>query len=797
MAAQNLTPKELRQNLMRILNYATKDNFKHLNQVKSIEINIALILKQLKTSITDPNLIKLFRKYERELGSFSFAPDQFKIELLNELYQTIKGLNLDTPPKPKTTALNQHGDFTPLFRTLIDLKLVTKPDGEKLALKGIITLMDLLYTIPKKYHDYTKLYALKSKYVGKEIQIYGYVISKREVTGKRRYMEVNLQTQSGDMKVILFNFRQLAFLYQVNNYALLRGKLGHNSFYGFHMIHPQVIKISDHGELKKYLGCVADYGECGLPAHKFRELIQKAVTSYADTIPDFLPFQFAKQHQFVSFGQNLKVLHKPDPSKEDMMQMDQWESPYHERLKFEEFFLLHLLHLMKRGETRGRQGMAIPIDFKSHQKFIQSLPFQLTEDQLKAISDIFEDLRGKYPANRLIQGDVGSGKTVVVLSAMLQTVRSGYQAIIMVPTEVLARQHYQTLKQFLKPFDVGVQLMISKMKKAQKDTVTLQMAHGAPQIYVGTHALIQKQVKFNNPGLVVIDEQHRFGVLQRKKLHDIAKGINMILLSATPIPRTLSLGLFGDLEITYIESMPRSRKQVQTKVVSEESLGRIFKFIKKELAAGRQAYVVFPLIDESETLNLKSLLTYYDEYSARYFFDFTTGILHGKMKTDEKDEMMVAFKKGDVNLLFSTTVIEVGIDVPNATVMVILNSERFGLSQLHQLRGRVGRGTEQSYCFLVSQKDDAKRLAVMAETTNGFEIAREDLKLRGPGDLYGVDQSGLPRFRFLDFYQDEALILAASQAAGGYFQNDPRFQKNPLLRQYIELLKKHSYWEIA
>ncbi len=786
-------PIEYHKNLLKVLHFAMKQNFEFLDQIKNLEITLVTLLKKIKEFLHNEELIQKIKGFERELGSFSFAGEEQKKRVISDIYETFK--NEDYSNISIEEAKKSSLSF--FFNSLKDYQFISNEDREKLALKGIQNVMDILYTLPKKYEDYTKIDQIESASVGKEVQILGYVTSKKVITGKRVYMEIQIQTQRGVLKVILFNYKQLQFLFKIQIYYLLRGVLSYNTFYGYHLVHPFLITLKSPSDSQNYLTYSLKYGDIGVLDEQFSNYIKDIIAIHKEEFNEILSEKILKDNGYPTILETLTTLHSPNPSQVDFSILNSGESIYHQRLKFEEFFLLRLVQLMKKDAFRNRKGISISIDFKLHQDFLKSIPFELTFDQLKAISDLFEDLRLGYPANRLIQGDVGSGKTVVVASAMLQCVKAGYQAIIMVPTEILAYQHHATLTKMMKSFNIGVQLLVSKMKKKDKDTVILQLEHGAPQIYVGTHALIQKQIRYNNPGLVIIDEQHRFGVLQRKTLQEITAGINVTLLSATPIPRTLSMGIFGDLDITYIETMPKSRKPVKTASITEDKKDKVWRFIKGEISKGHQAYIIFPLIDESDVLNANALLKEYEKMSSEDFPDILCGLLHGKMKVEEKDDIMRKFHEKEIEILFATTVVEVGIDVPNATVMTIMNAERFGLSQLHQLRGRVGRGSAEAFCFLISPQSDVKRLKILEKSSNGFEISREDLKLRGPGDIYGIDQSGVPKFRFVDFDKDEAIILNASQIADRYLKYDPGLIKNRSLREFLEKLKDNSYWNIS
>jgi ATP-dependent DNA helicase RecG len=808
MENNTLTIEDYRLNVLKMIHFAIKEDYKYFNQVKNIEITLYKILTNIREVIKDEFIAKQLKKFEFDLQSYNFASMENKKKILSELYDFLKDKNFSSSSKTKIIKENSKSekpidtskiDMKIFFKKVNDLPFLSKSEIENLNKKNIFTIMDILYTLPKKYEDWSKVNDIDSSLVDEETQFVGVVKSKRYVTGRRKYMEILFATQSGTLRIILFNYKQIGFLYKVDSDYMLRGKLQYNTYYKYHLIHPKVIVLNGKEPITQYLDTSLRYPDTGVSEERFLEIVMSVLDGYKEKFADFIPFQFLKENNYLPFYENMMVLHKPDLEKISLSELNNRTSIYHDRLKFEEFFLLHLSNLLKKNTIKRKKGIVIDIDFSLHQFFIKSLPFELTNGQLGSISDLFEDLRGKYPANRLIQGDVGSGKTIVAISALLQVVKAGYQAIIMVPTEILAYQHQKTLTEILEPFNVQVQLFVSKMKKRVKDTVLMQMEYGAPQIFIGTHALIQKNVRYKNPGIVIVDEQHRFGVLQRKTLQDVAKGVNVLLMSATPIPRTLSMGVFGDLDISYIEEMPKSRKPVKTLIIEDEEdkLNDMFHFLKLEIEANKQAYIIFPLIEESDSIEARSLLKNYEELSQKYFKDIETAFLHGKLSSDEKEDVMNRFKKNEIKVLFSTTVIEVGIDVQNATIMIIMNSERFGLSQLHQIRGRIGRGVDKSYCFLVSPKEDVKRLKIMEKNKSGFEISREDLKLRGPGDLYGVDQSGIPKFRFIDFDKDEDIILTSSQAANRYIKYDPNFKKNTFLKEFLELLKENSYWDIS
>ena len=473
------------------------------------------------------------------------------------------------------------------------------------------------------------------------------------------------------------------------------------------------------------------------------------------------------------------------------------------RLAFEELFYLELiLALKKLNLKKEKKGISFSKNIdKLTESFKSSLDFELTKAQKKVMNEIYRDMHSEHVMNRLLQGDVGSGKTIVSIFAMLISVENGYQSAFMCPTELLAEQHNRTISEFIQKFNevsgnkYNVVLLVGGQKKKHREELLYDIKTGKTNIIIGTHALIQEKVEYKNLGFVIIDEQHKFGVMQRAKLKE--KGLNpdVLVMTATPIPRTLSLTYYGDLDVSVIDELPKSRKQIKTVLRKEKDKPKIHNFIKEEIRKGRQAYIVYPLIDESEKLDLKSAEENYQKLKNGVFKDYEIGMVHGRLFWYEKDEQMEAFKEGKIKILVSTTVIEVGIDIPNATIMVIEDAQRFGLSQLHQLRGRVGRGAEQSYCILIGKHLDEvsqRRLRILCKSTDGFIIAEEDMKIRGPGEFFGIRQSGILNFSCTDLNKDQGLLLSARKTAFKIIEEDPHLRKseNELIKN--EFLKNYK-----
>jgi len=526
----------------------------------------------------------------------------------------------------------------------------------------------------------------------------------------------------------------------------------------------------------------------GFDSAGFRRVLHTAIRDHLEKVVDTLPVPVMSRRSLLPLAQAIRQVHFPS-TREDL------RHGLH-RLKYEELFRFQVkLALKRHWQKKEIQGISFSTESTLARRLVDSLPFRLTTAQVRVINEVSTDMKSGHPMNRLLQGDVGSGKTIVALVAMLIAVENGYQAVFMAPTEILAEQHYKTLMHFLEGLPVGIRLLVGAQRTALRKEILDDVERGSADIVVGTHALFEKEVLFSRLGLVIIDEQHRFGVLQRSLLRKKGTNPDVLIMTATPIPRTLSLTLYGDLDVSLINELPRERRPVKTILREEGRKETVFSFVREQVGKGRQAYFVYPLIEESEKLDLKAATSHFEELQSAVFPDLRLGLVHGRMTGDQKDQIMGRFRRHELDILVATTVIEVGIDIPNATVMVIENAERFGLSQLHQLRGRVGRGSEQSYCILVAkrwaatgaskrrdlltnQQEDQRRvaqrrLATMVAMNDGFAIAEVDLSLRGPGDFFGTRQSGLPEFKVADILTDSALLHDARTDALALVESDP------------------------
>ena len=512
----------------------------------------------------------------------------------------------------------------------------------------------------------------------------------------------------------------------------------------------------------------------GISSRMMRRIVYLALEKFAGPLPDPLPAEILARYKFPVAARGHPASFISRPPTESVDALNSFRSPAHQRLIFEEFFFYQLSVAMRKKAAQQQPGIAFRVREPAIREALKRvLPFKPTDAQKRALAEIAADLERRVPMNRLLQGDVGSGKTIVALEAATIVIENGYQVALMAPTEILAVQHYLSAKKIFARAGYRVELLISGMKAAEKKAALERVRSGEAQLVVGTHALLEPQVEFARLGLVIVDEQHRFGVLQRKELMEKGTAPDVLVMTATPIPRTLSLTLYGDLDISVIDQMPPGRVPIETRWSSDAHLPGVWDFLRREMAAGRQAYVVYPVIEQSKSAesqrSLKAAIVEYERLRSHVFPDRQVGLLHGRMKSEEKEDVMERFRRHEIDMLVATTVIEVGVDVPNATVMVIEHAERFGLSQLHQLRGRIGRGGEKGTCILIAPKtpgEDARvRLETMVRTTNGFEIAETDLKLRGPGEFFGTRQHGELGFHIANPIRDFELLELARREA--------------------------------
>lgn len=659
--------------------------------------------------------------------------------------------------------------------------------GPKLAKlfekKGIRTVEDALYFLPRCYEDRRNLKKISELKTGRKETGFGEILLSGVAfyqNKRKRVFEVVVGDGSGVITLKWFhgNERYLKDRFKKGLRLIFSGEV---RWFNYQKeIHHPDLEMVDGDIEKDYLNfkrIVPIYSETeGLHQRTLRKLIKNILDGYADELSSPIPQEIVERQDLIDFSEAFRRVHFP-PDGESIEVLNCQRSDGHRRIIFDEFFFLELGLALKKKGMALETGITFRTEGYLSQKLLNQLSFKLTHAQEKVWAEIREDLERPHPMNRLIQGDVGSGKTVVALLASLYVVECGYQAAIMAPTEVLAEQHFLNLHRWVEPLGVNVALLTSSIKGSEREDLYDRIRRGDVHLVIGTHAVIQEAVEFNHLGLAIIDEQHKFGVVQRGLLKKKGENPDVLVMTATPIPRTLAMTIYGDLDVSVIDEMPPGRMPVETKVFPEPGRERVYRIVEEEVRKGRQAFIVYPLVEESEKLDLKDATRMAEHLQKDVFPDFQISLLHGRMKSDEKEAIMMEYKEGKIQILVATTVIEVGIDIPNASVMVVEHAERFGLSQLHQLRGRIGRGRYPSKCILLAQyrsSEEARvRLHAMERTNDGFQIAEEDLALRGPGEFFGVRQSGLPDFRVAHLVRDTPILIEARKEAFRLIQEDP------------------------
>jgi len=697
------------------------------------------------------------------------------------------------------------------FSTKIEeIPHVGKVYGKRLKAIGIKTLADLIYYFPREYKDFSKISKIKDIKINERACIQGKIISLEQNKTWVKKMIVTtalVQDDTGAIEVVWFNQPYIGKILNVGDEIILAGKLS---------IQNRTIQISSpiyekiSAKETVHLGRIMSvYVESQNVSSKYlRYILKPIIENIKNKIPETLPDEVLKKYELLPLKEALEQIHFPSSL--------ELAKKAGERFSFEQIFFISLFNLKKKLEIKKEESRAIPINKELIERVKASLPFELTKAQKKTLDEILKDMENPSPMNRLLQGDVGSGKTAVAALASINTVKAKAQVVLMAPTEILVKQHFKTFFQMLKTFNLNVGLLTGKedkyySKKLHSDTIEIsrnklleKVESGDIDILIGTQALIvsskkkkeEQKVKFKNLGLVIVDEQHRFGVKQRAALQKNREKVpHLLSMTATPIPRTLALTVWGDLDLSIIDEMPKNRKKIITEIVSEKQRSKKYEFIKKEINKGGQVFVVCPRIEsEEEEEEIKTVKKEYDYLSKKIFPEFKLAMLHGKMTSKEKDKIMKDFRSKKYDILVSTSVIEVGIDIPNATIMMIEGSDRFGLAQLHQFRGRVGRGDQQSYCLLFTDsrsKKTRERLEAMIKYDSGFKLAEMDLKLRGPGDFFGVRQWGLPDFA-MSALKDLNTVKRAREAAIEVF---PQIEKNPLLKRRLEAFEEKVHLE--
>ncbi|OHB95700.1 MAG: ATP-dependent DNA helicase RecG [Planctomycetes bacterium RIFCSPLOWO2_02_FULL_50_16] len=671
----------------------------------------------------------------------------------------------------------------PVYGSIQYLKGVGPWRAEVLSKLDLHTIRDLLYHFPRDYQDRSRVKAISEVSFNETTTIKGQIKGVRIIPTRGRkgaILEALVADDTGTIAATWFNMPYLRDRFKVGDEVLLYGRIHMHKY--LQIINPE-FEFPGKGDAPDPLSSgriVPIYPLTeGVKQNYLRRLIRKALDDYTDYLDEILPEPLIKSRHLVPLHQAMEDAHFPENF--DVLK------PARRRFAYEEIFLFQAALAVRRQRIRSEKGYAFRIGASVDSHIRSRFPFKLTNAQERVLDEIRTDMQGASPMNRLLQGDVGSGKTVVALYALLVAVANGFQAAFMAPTEILAEQHNRTVGKYLSGSKVRTLLLVGgKSSKERKESLK-KIKDGEVDLVIGTHALVSKDVQFKNLGMVVVDEQHKFGVLQRAHLKHKGVRPDVLVMTATPIPRSLSLTLFGDLDISIIDELPPGRTPVRTVWVTKRMYHEAYRLIQDELKKGRQVFVVYPLVEESEKLDLKSAVEGAETFREN-FPEFKVGLLHGRLRQELKDAVMDDFRQRKIDILVSTIVIEVGIDIPNATVMVIEHAERFGLAQLHQLRGRIGRGSDQSYCLLFADpktSDARSRLQTIVNSSNGFRIAEEDLRLRGPGEFFGTRQHGLPDYKVADLTKDLILLKTARDDAFKMIEQDGTLREYPLLRENV------------
>ncbi|ENY8585215.1 ATP-dependent DNA helicase RecG [Clostridioides difficile] len=681
-----------------------------------------------------------------------------------------------------------------LYKDVQYVKGIGPKKADKLNKLGIFTLKDLLYYFPRQFEDRNNLKKIAQLEDGEKVTIKAVISSINTFSPKEgmTLTKIDVKDETGSAKLVFFNKSYIKNTFRPGDSILVFGKVK-KKFNNLELTSCELEYLTNSPKNTCRFMPVYQL-TYGVTNKEIMSIIRTVLEDKELIIQEYMPQRIIEKYRLCSIDFAVRNIHSPS-SKESLK-----IALY--RIVFEELLILQLgLFVFKSGRNK-EDGIKFETS-KDLKKIISALPFKLTKAQNRALDEIIQDMNLEKIMNRLVQGDVGSGKTVVALLALANCVLNGYQGALMAPTEILAWQHYISLTESLKDFGINVGLLIGSLTKKQKDTVLEQIKNNEIDILIGTHALIEDKVEFNNIGLVITDEQHRFGVMQRSKLSLKGANPDILVMTATPIPRTLALILYGDLDISIIDELPPGRQPIETIAIEKSKRDRAYNnLVRREVESGRQVYIVCPLVEESEAIEAKSAVELVEELRAEYFHDLRLGLLHGKMKSSEKDEVMRLFKDKEIDILVSTTVIEVGVNVPNATLMIIENAERFGLAQLHQLRGRVGRGSHKSYCVLIyDSKTDVcrQRMAIMEETNDGFKISEKDLEIRGPGEFFGTRQHGLPELKVANLFKHIKILKLAQQEARYILGEDNNLQlkenmalKKEIIDKFKDTLKEIS-----
>ncbi len=802
--------------LRTILKMECQRNFANTSVIGGLDRFLNKWARETRDKINSPQLLAQFNKLQLLMSNYgAWGPDKRKVwtkDVLDWLAKVEKSAGTTSTKKPqvRSVAISRPTTDSTACVSKSDIRLdspltCVKGIGISLANKldklGVKTIRDLLYFFPRRHLDYSQRRPIAKLEVGEEQTVLATVWEARIARlGAQRGTEVIVGDDTGNIRAVWFNQPFLAKNFPTNAQLVLSGKVA--EFKGQKVFESPEWELVEDRELIHTGRLVPVYPLTrGLYPRQVRNLVKRVIDNWAWQLVDFLPPEIKKRCHLLDLPQSIIQAHYPD---DHLLKTEA-----RKRLAFDELFLLQLGVLSKKRDWQeGQPGNAFKINSENLSKFLKSLPFTLTRAQQRVLQEIMSDLQMSKPMSRLLQGEVGSGKTVIATTALLIAADNGYQGALMAPTEILAEQHFRNICQLLAKVSsqkyeqdnirsysgifshpVTFALLTGSLSEREKETLHQQIKEGKVDIVIGTHALIQRGVEFPKLSLAVIDEQHRFGVLQRSALRQKGFNPHILVMTATPIPRTLALTLYGDLDLSIIDELPPGRQEIKTRWVRPEYRSRAYHFIRRQVAAGRQAFIICPLIEASESIEAKAAVVEYERLSKEIFPDLRLGLLHGRMSASEKEKTMHDFQDGKLDILVSTPVVEVGIDVPNATVMLVEAADRFGLSQLHQFRGRVGRGEKQSYCLLLAENpspEGMERLKAIEEIQDGFTLAEKDLELRGPGEFFGTRQSGIPDLRMARL-SDTPLLELARKEAIALFQRDPNLelQEHYLLAQEL------------
>jgi len=815
------TVEEILQRMEGPLRFASREGYRHLPLLRDLEPlmagHVAALMQKDWEALSPPGgpppggLLESFGEAFRGYDALPEEQKRERIALALQLYEEIRRW------LPRRVAVVP--DLSPTLPGLEDVRVslyqlatparYVRGVGPRISAllekKGLVTVEDLLYFLPRRYEDRREIRKIAAAIFGRRETVVGKVVAAGfRQFGRRRVFEAAVEDGTGTLLCKWFQGRSayLKRVFQEGSTVILTGEV-RGFLGGKEMIHPDYEVLDDEeGNSLHFRRIVPVYSETeGLYQKVLRRILAEVLEEYAVHLVSPIPPFLLQSRRLPAMVEAVREVHFPGADA-DPEELNRFSSPAHRRLIYDELFFLQLgMALRRQGQTL-EQGIAFRTGGLLVKRFLTSLPFRLTGAQKRVLGEIAGDMGRPHRMNRLLQGDVGSGKTVVAFAAIVAACENGYQAAFMAPTEILAQQHFRNVRRWAQELGLRAGFLSGALKGSERKEALAAIARGETQIIVGTHALIQEGAEYRRLGLVVIDEQHRFGVLQRATLREKGGNPDVLVMTATPIPRTLAMTVYGDLDVSILDELPPGKQPVDTLVVYEHHRNRVYDTIRREIQRGNQAFIVYPLVEESEALDLKDATRMAEHLQKDVFPGFAVGLVTGRMKGSEKDAVMADFAAGKIHILVSTTVIEVGIDIPEASVMVIEHAERFGLSQLHQLRGRVGRGGAASKCILLAghagSTDARRRLQVMEETQDGFRIAEEDLALRGPGEFLGTRQSGLPDFRVANIVRDGRILAEARADAFVLSERDPGLAKpeHALLKEVL-LKRWHGRLELA